>query len=368
MGEFLDTLKYEAKSLLFNKKSLINLLILSIIILSLYLFINLRQSQIIKSRAAADPIVFVAGDNVSQKSDGTWVAKKPQVPIKLTSPLGPPGAACVVKGPATVKTGDPVNFSATATGVDKPIQMVEIYARRPGTTGLTATDFVQIASNTCDSTANSPTCSATGSYAFYTAGTPIVHCNAFYQTKYTGNKADECTGNLPGVQKAGSGWNDCGPESRMPVKVTGNTIPEPTPLPTPAPATFSCTVTGPTTAARGTPVTFSATATGADNKLIKMVDIYVRKPNTSGTTGADFIQIANNTACNASACSVSGKYTFDEAYNAQVHCNAYYQTQYTGIPADECSGNPNGSPDRWSDCGPNSLMTVAVTGGTGSDE
>lgn len=367
MGEFLDTLKYEAKSLLFNKKSLINLLILSIIILSLYLFINLRQSQIIKSRAAADPIVFVADDNVSQKSDGTWVAKKPQVPIKFTSPsfLGPPGVTCVVKGPAAAKTGDPVNFTATATGFDKNIKMVDIYVRRPGTTGLTASDFVQIGNNTaCDSI----TCSVTGTYAFYTAGTPIVHCNAYYQTQYTGNKADECTGNKPGVDKAGSGWSDCGPESRMPVTVTGNTIPEPTPLPTPAPATFSCTVTGPTTAATGTEVTFSATATGAGNKLIKMVDIYVRKPNTSGTTGADFIQIANNTACNASACSVSGNYTFTEAYNAQVHCNAYYQTQYTGIPADECTGNPAGSPDRWSDCGPKSLMSVAVAGGTGSDE
>lgn len=85
MGEFLDYFK--------NKKSLATLLILGILVLAIPLSINLlRQQQIIRSRATQDPIVFVAGPNVSQKTDGSWVTKSTTVSLQLTSPLGPPGS------------------------------------------------------------------------------------------------------------------------------------------------------------------------------------------------------------------------------------------------------------------------------------
>lgn len=83
MGEFLDFFK--------NKKNLINILILGILILALPLVVaGLRWQQIIKSRAVADPIVFT-GTNVTKKNDGSWVARTATVSVQLTSPLGPPG-------------------------------------------------------------------------------------------------------------------------------------------------------------------------------------------------------------------------------------------------------------------------------------
>jgi len=90
MSDFLDFFK--------NKKNLINLLLLGILVLALPLGVDLiRKQQIIKSRAIADPIVFV-GDNVEQK-DGKWIAKDPQISLELTSPLGPPVSQVISPSP-----------------------------------------------------------------------------------------------------------------------------------------------------------------------------------------------------------------------------------------------------------------------------
>ncbi|MDD5147230.1 MAG: IPT/TIG domain-containing protein [Candidatus Daviesbacteria bacterium] len=89
MGAILDYFKNETGNLFRNKKNLVSLLVLGILILGIPLGVNLvRTQQIIKSRAAVDPIVFT-GSNVSKKSDGTWVTTKPQIQVQLTSPLGP---------------------------------------------------------------------------------------------------------------------------------------------------------------------------------------------------------------------------------------------------------------------------------------
>lgn len=80
MGDFLDYFK--------NTRNLISLLVLGILILAVPIGINLvRQQQILRSRAAVDPIIFT-GTGVSQRN-GNWVSTTPQVSIKLTSPLGP---------------------------------------------------------------------------------------------------------------------------------------------------------------------------------------------------------------------------------------------------------------------------------------
>lgn len=93
MGEILDYFK--------NKKNLVSLLVLGILILGIPLGVNLvKLQQIIKSRAAVDPITFT-GPNVRQKNDGTWVATKPKIQLQLTSPLGPPGS------PAPSPSGSP---------------------------------------------------------------------------------------------------------------------------------------------------------------------------------------------------------------------------------------------------------------------
>ncbi|MBI2196785.1 hypothetical protein HYU45_04225 [Candidatus Daviesbacteria bacterium] len=91
MGEFSELFK--------QKKTLITLLILGILILAVPLGINLiKQQQIFKSRAAGEPIVIQETKDVFQKTkpDGTleWVARKDaKISIELTSPLGPPKGA-----------------------------------------------------------------------------------------------------------------------------------------------------------------------------------------------------------------------------------------------------------------------------------
>lgn len=72
-----------------NKKTIISLLILVILVLAIPLGVELvRRQQIFQSRATAEPIVFT-GPNVKLK-DGKWVATKPQISLEITSPLGPP--------------------------------------------------------------------------------------------------------------------------------------------------------------------------------------------------------------------------------------------------------------------------------------
>ncbi len=93
MGEFLDSFKNGANDLLRNKKNLISLLVLGILILALPIGINLiRQQQILRSRADVDTIVFT-GTNI-EKRNGKSIVLDPKQPIslQLTSPLGPPGS------------------------------------------------------------------------------------------------------------------------------------------------------------------------------------------------------------------------------------------------------------------------------------
>lgn len=88
MGEFADFFK--------QKKNLISLLILGILILAVPIGINLiRQTQIFKSRATGEPIAIKESTGVFRrtKPDGTleWVANKgARVSLELNSPLGSP--------------------------------------------------------------------------------------------------------------------------------------------------------------------------------------------------------------------------------------------------------------------------------------
>lgn len=102
MGEFLNSFKNGANDLLRNKKNLISLLVLGILILALPLGINLiRQQQILRSRAGVDPIVFT-GTNVEQRN-GKWIVLDPKQPIslQLTSPLDPPGVPTPSQSPTS---------------------------------------------------------------------------------------------------------------------------------------------------------------------------------------------------------------------------------------------------------------------------
>ncbi|MDP3758665.1 MAG: hypothetical protein Q8Q86_03005 [Candidatus Daviesbacteria bacterium] len=109
MGEFLDYFR--------QKKNLVNLLLLAILILALPLVVQtVRQQQIIKSRAASDAIIFTGAD-VIQKSDGTWTSKKPLVSLQLTSPLGPPGnVASINLNPPQIIVLVPCLPKETSTG------------------------------------------------------------------------------------------------------------------------------------------------------------------------------------------------------------------------------------------------------------
>lgn len=82
MGEFLELFK--------KKNNLITLLILGILILAVPIGINLiKNQQIFKSRAAADPIVFT-GNAVSRNGQWFVVDRAKPISLELTSPLGGP--------------------------------------------------------------------------------------------------------------------------------------------------------------------------------------------------------------------------------------------------------------------------------------
>lgn len=89
MGDFKDFFS--------NKKNLINILLLGILILAIPIgIILIRQQQIVKSRAT-NPSVVPSGPNVVSRN-GQYMAK--QLPdgsytisLQLTSPLGPPTPA-----------------------------------------------------------------------------------------------------------------------------------------------------------------------------------------------------------------------------------------------------------------------------------
>lgn len=76
-----------------NKKKLVSILLLAVLILGLPAGIYLiRRQQIIKSRATVQPIEFVADNrNVVQKDDGTKAAIGPKIKIKIApKTLRPP--------------------------------------------------------------------------------------------------------------------------------------------------------------------------------------------------------------------------------------------------------------------------------------
>lgn len=78
------------KQFLKNKRNLVNLIILLVLILAIPVGIELaRRQQELRSRAEEPPIAF-AGDCITQRGDRS-VAKCSDVTLRLTSPLGPPG-------------------------------------------------------------------------------------------------------------------------------------------------------------------------------------------------------------------------------------------------------------------------------------
>lgn len=115
MGDFIDSFKNEASSLLQNKKSLVSILLLGILVLAIPIGMELLKYQrIIKSRATSDPIVFVESDNVFQK-DGKWFTKTKNVSVQITSPLGPAGAPAGTAAP-TQAPADRATAAPTASG------------------------------------------------------------------------------------------------------------------------------------------------------------------------------------------------------------------------------------------------------------
>lgn len=74
----------------FTKKNLINLLVLIVLVIALPIAIDLaKKQQILRSRASVNAIELVDGDCVEERY-GKKVLICDEVPLKLTSPLGPP--------------------------------------------------------------------------------------------------------------------------------------------------------------------------------------------------------------------------------------------------------------------------------------
>lgn len=117
MTDFLEYFK--------NKRNLSNLILLLILVIGLPIGIGLvRQQQILRSRAAVDPIVFLAGQCVENRN-GKLVATCENVAIQLTSPLGPPATGsgtldpCPTEDGGLVKDGDKKNKKEEKKNKDK---------------------------------------------------------------------------------------------------------------------------------------------------------------------------------------------------------------------------------------------------------
>lgn len=148
MGELLNNLKnkikallpYQVGQLLSNKKNVIGLLVLGILVLAIPLGVNLlKYQQIVKSRATNPPIVFT-GDNVKQMASGQWavIDATKAISLELTSPLGPPGSpsASVSPTPTPVTHSVPYNLSYTCGNVSGDDALVT-FSWSPNDTGVT---------------------------------------------------------------------------------------------------------------------------------------------------------------------------------------------------------------------------------------
>lgn len=115
LGEFLTNFKDEAIDLLRNKKNLVNLLILGVLVLGLPIGIKIiQEQQILRSRAAGDPIVF-KGANVAFRNN-EWVALKPQISLELLSPFETAaGAASSSNTSSNTSSSSPSPSPSTST-------------------------------------------------------------------------------------------------------------------------------------------------------------------------------------------------------------------------------------------------------------
>lgn len=83
-------------------------------VLALPLGVNLvRQQQLLKSRAAGDPIKFT-GPNVEKRGD-KWVAKSPQITLELVSSLGGPSGSAPGGASSNTSSGGGAALSGTGT-------------------------------------------------------------------------------------------------------------------------------------------------------------------------------------------------------------------------------------------------------------
>lgn len=72
---------------LLTKRNIITLLAILILLLAIPIAVQLIQkSQIFKSRAAVDPIVFPPGPNITQTPDGSFTTTSTNLQVQLNSP------------------------------------------------------------------------------------------------------------------------------------------------------------------------------------------------------------------------------------------------------------------------------------------
>ncbi|MBI2314540.1 hypothetical protein HYU93_00550 [Candidatus Daviesbacteria bacterium] len=139
MGEFFESFKNEVRELLqneqvlglANKKHLVSILILGILILAIPIGMELLKNQrMIRSRASGDPIAFVESDDVFQK-DGKWFTKSKSFSVQITSPLGPAVAsgssfpAPTSPAETAVPTARPTSPAETAVPTARPTSPAE---------------------------------------------------------------------------------------------------------------------------------------------------------------------------------------------------------------------------------------------------
>lgn len=113
-----------------SRKTLFNLITLVILVVALPIGINLvRQQQILRSRAAAEPIEVVEGDCVEERN-GKKILICSEVPLKLVSPIGGPKSGSEGVKPTPKPSSSPLSSackSTTKTSDGKPVLNVKSF-------------------------------------------------------------------------------------------------------------------------------------------------------------------------------------------------------------------------------------------------
>lgn len=212
----------------------------------------------------------------------------------------------------------------------------------------------------------------TGSFTFKDWGRYIITVNAFTNETATNTEdaVTQCSGNpLPSGPSGSATWSSCGPGSSFNLDVA--------PVPSSPISTPTTSISHPTASLRitkgskdtgvGSAVEFNAGMINAQNGQIWVTKEDGRSqftcPNGIYKSAANFYWCL---IVKGEGSLISGSYTFAEPGSYTAVVNAFVKPDQDNVgPFEQCSGTQTSlgfDATKWSDCGPNSRLSIQVSG------